>query len=87
MKFLLYALTVVALGSLAFQLYRLAIKKAALERELAALEAKIAPLSKENADLENDLASLKNSDTVLRELRRAGYAAPGEKVYIIIPKQ
>ncbi len=87
MRFVLYALTVVAVGALAFQLYRLAVKKGELERELAAIEAKIAPLAKENGKLENDLSSLKDSDTVLRELRRAGYAAPGEKVYVIIPKR
>ncbi len=87
MRFVLYALTAVILGSLAFQLYRLAVKKGELERELAALGAKIAPLAKENGTLEDDLASLGESDTVLRELRRAGYAAPGEKVYVILPKR
>lgn len=87
MKWLLYFIFIIIIGFLALQLYRLAIQHYAFKQQLTELVKKIEPLQKENNAVESDLKALENSANIERELRRAGYAAPGEKVFIIVPKK
>ncbi len=87
MKFILYTLALAGIAFLSWQLFRQYAAYQSLERQLAGVELKLAPLTKENGMLADNLKSLEGQDAQLRELRRAGYAAPGEKVFVIIPKK
>lgn len=86
-KFFFYCVFSVALLFLAFQLYRLFAQEQGLERDLRELAQKTELATKENNRVESELNALKNPANIERELRRAGYAAPGEKVFIIVPKR
>lgn len=87
MKAIVCGLMLIGLAALMFQLYRLYGQENALQEQLGALRAKITPVAKENARMRDDIAGLGEKDAVFRELRRAGYAAPGEKVFVIVPKR
>ncbi len=87
MKLVLYALAFAGIVFLSWQLFRQYTAYQSLERQLDSVEQKLTPLAKENGVLASNLKSLEGRDTQLRELRRAGYAAPGEKVFVIIPKK
>jgi cell division protein FtsB len=70
------------------QLWHLWGQGAALQGQLAEIREKTTPIAKENGELAVSLENFANSqDVILRELRRAGYAAPGEKVFVIVPKR
>ena len=87
MKFVWYGLLILVIGFLFTQSYRLMIRYQVLNRELLQLIKKTEPVMKENETIAHDLKRLENPDAMLRELRRAGYAAPGEKTFVIVPKQ
>ncbi len=87
MKLFFYCIFCVALLFLAFQLYRLVAQERGLERDLKELMQKTELAKKENGRVQSELNALKNPANIERELRRAGYAAPGEKVFIIVPKR
>lgn len=87
MKFIWYTLLLIIIAFLMTQLYRLSMQNHALNREFAELTRKTKPLQKENKDILEQLQALKNPGNLEREFRRAGFAAPGEKVFIIVPKQ
>lgn len=87
MKFLWYVFLLAIIFFLFIQFYRLFIQERVLQRALAELTRKIEPLQKENEQVARQLQALQNPANIEREFRRAGYAAPGEKVFIIVPKQ
>ena len=87
MRYLLLFLLLLGLGALSFQLYRLYIQRSALEKELITLKASTKPLIKENEKLLTELKYYENPDNLERELRKSGYAAPDEKVFVIVPRQ
>lgn len=86
MKLFIYFIFTVAISFLTLQLYRLAIHYYALKQNMAELAQKTEPLKKENQRVSKELEALKNPANIERELRRAGFAAPDEKVFIIVPK-
>lgn len=86
-KLFFYCIFCVAIVFLIFQLYRLFIQERELERGLRELAQKTELAKKENNRIQGELNALENPANIERELRRAGYAAPGEKVFIIVPKQ
>jgi len=87
MKFLWYALLLITIAFLVTQLYRLFMQEQVLHRAFTELAKKTEPLKKENKEISQKLHTLKNPATIEREFRRAGFAAPGEKIFIIVPKQ
>ncbi len=87
MRFLYYFLAFLAIAFFAIQAWNLYAQKRKLEYDLANVLQKTAPVAAENAKLVENLNGLKDPATIARELRRAGYAAPGEKVFVIMPKK
>lgn len=87
MKYAWYSFMVLAVVFLATQALRLFMQERRLNAELAEIMLKTAPLAKENERLAHSFEELRDPAAVGRELRRAGYAAPGEKVFIIVPKR
>lgn len=87
MKFLWYALLLITIAFLTTQFYRLYMQDRALNREFIELARKTEPFQKENKEIFRELQALKNPGNMEREFRRAGFVAPGEKVFIIVPKQ
>jgi cell division protein FtsB len=87
MRIFLHIVIVFAAGFLLYQLWNQYLAWHAIDRKLTALEMKLTPLERENGRIGTDLKALETPDAVLRELRRAGYAAPGEKVIVIVPKK
>ena len=87
MKILVHAAACVAIAFLGWQIWRQVVQYRAMERQLGTVNEKLRPVLQENEKLAADLKNLENTDTMLRELRRAGYAAPGEKVFVIVPKK
>ena len=86
MKIFFYGIILIAIGFLFFQLYRLFMQQRGLQTELTQLIQKTEPVQKDNQKVTDQLRLLKKPEYLDRELRRAGYAAPGEKVFIIVPK-
>lgn len=87
MKIVFYILLLGAIGVLVLQLVRQYREEGELRAQAEAVRMKLAPIAKENERMQADIASLGEKEAVLRELRRNGYAAPGEKVFVIIPKR
>lgn len=87
MKILVYGMLLGVIAFLFFQLYRLLTQEQKLQRELTEFMSTAEPLTKENEEISRQLHALQNRANLEREFRRAGYAAPGEKVFIIVPKQ
>lgn len=87
MKAVFYMLLLGAIGVLVFQLVRQYREEGELRKQAEAVSMKTEPLAKENERMQADIASLDGKEAMLRELRRQGYAAPGEKVFVIVPKR
>ena len=87
MRFFWYSIAFAATAFFAMQVWNLYGQKRALERNLAEIMGKTAPITAENEKLAENLDGLKDTEAIARELRRAGYAAPGEKVFVIVPKK
>ena len=83
--FLLIAIFV-AIALLGLQSYRLVGNYLQTKREYEEILEKITPLTTDNATLQANLKALEAGHGAERELHNAGYAAPGEKMLIIIPK-
>ncbi len=83
--FLLGALFIV-IGFLSLQSYRLIGQYRKTQREYDEILKKMAPLAVDNAALQANLKALEEGYGAERELHNAGYAAEGEKMFIIIPK-
>lgn len=78
---------VLATGTFAIQLYRLAWQYIDVEKELSAVNKELSYITEENGKLTADLDYFNDKRHLEGEIRRAGYALPDEKVLIIIPKQ
>lgn len=87
MRILLLVALALIIAFLAVQSYRLMNNYRNAQREYDEIIKKMAPLAAENAALQANLTALQAGRGAERELRNAGYAAPGEKMLIIIPKQ
>ena len=87
MRFFWYTITFAATAFFAMQAWNLYGQKRDLERGLAEVMRKMTPVAEENAKLEENLSKLEDPAAIGRELRKAGYAAPGEKVFVIVPKR
>ncbi len=86
MRIFLMGLLVVAIAFLGVQSFRLVGNYRKAQREYDLLIQKMGPIAMENATLQANLAALKAGQGAERELHNAGYAAQGEKMFIIIPK-
>ena len=86
MRTLLLGIIVIATGFLTVQSYRLLREYRKTEREYEELLLKMTPLAADNAALQANLESLRRGYGAERELHNAGYAAHGEKMIIILPK-
>lgn len=86
MRILLLCAIAVAAALLTLQSYRLIRDYRYTERRYGEIIKKMTPLTADNATLEANLKALEAGHAVERELHNAGYAAPGEKMLIIIPK-
>lgn len=84
--FLLCGMTA-AIGLLLLQSYRLVREYRNTEREYDGILEKITPLAAENAALQANLKALEAGHGAERALHNAGYAAHGEKMIIIVPKE
>ncbi len=87
MRALLLGAIFVAVALLALQSYRLVGQYRHTEREYDELLKKMTPLAADNAALQANLKALEAGHGAERELHNAGYAAQGEKMLIIIPKE
>jgi len=76
-----------AIAALSWYLYQLWGQAGELQKESDLLTKELQPLQKENAELLAEIKRLDDPENLETELRKAGYAAPGEKVIIIIPKK
>lgn len=79
-------LIAIALAFLAVQCFRLVGNYRKAQREYDLIIQKMGPIAAENTTLQANLAALKAGQGAERELHNAGYAAQGEKMLIIIPK-
>jgi cell division protein FtsB len=86
-KAFFYIIIGFAVVFLSVQAARLWEKQRTLQRKLGEITAKNEALRKENNATLTDLKGIEDPEAIGLELRRAGYAAPGEKVFIIVPKE
>jgi len=78
---------IIAIGALSWYLYQLYQQRRVLADQSEKLLQEIQPLEKENQELTAELKRLEDPENLEIELREAGYASPGEKVLIIVPKE
>ena len=86
MRTLLLCAIFIAIAFLSLQSYRLIKQYRGTQREYDEIIKKMAPLATENVALQANLKALESGWRAERELHNAGYAAPGEKILIIIPR-
>lgn len=72
---------------MSWYLYNLYYQAQALKAEADKLVKQTQPLSRENQQLLAEIGRLEDPENLEIELRKAGYAAPGEKVIILVPKK
>lgn len=87
MRIFLLGAIFIAIGFLALQSYRLIRQYRHTQSEYEQIMRKMAPLTADNVALEANLKALQAGRGAERELHNAGYAAQGEKMLILIPKQ
>lgn len=87
MRTLLLCAIAIAVALLAAQSYRLVRDLRRTERKYDEILKKTTPIAADNAELQANLKALEAGHSIERELRNAGYAAQGEKMIIIIPKE
>lgn len=86
MRAILLSVIFIAIGFLSLQSYRLIGQYRKTQREYDGIMQKMAPLAADNEALQANLKALETGHAVERELHNAGYAAPGEKMIILIPR-
>lgn len=86
MRIFLAGITAIALVFLMVQFFRLVGNYRKAQREYDLIIQKMGPIATENATLQASITALKDGQGAERELHNAGYAAQGEKMLIIIPK-
>lgn len=87
MRIFLLGIIFIAIGFLALQSYRLIGQYRHTQREYDEILKKMAPLAADNTALQANLNALQAGRGAERELHNAGYAAQGEKMLILIPKE
>ncbi len=87
MRFLLSLFLILAVGAMGWYLYQLWQQTRALQKEADKLAGELLPLQKESAELLAEAKRLDDPENLEVELRKSGYALPGEKVIILIPKR
>ncbi len=87
MRIVLLGIIFIAIGFLTLQSYRLIRQYRHTQNEYEQIMRKMAPLEADNTALEANLKALQAGRGAERELHNAGYAAAGEKMLIIIPKE
>ncbi len=87
MRVLLVGIIFIAICFLALQSYRLIREYRHTQNEYEEIMRKMAPIEADNAALAANLKALQAGQGAERELHNAGYAAQGEKMLIIIPKE
>lgn len=81
MKLVVWIATMIILGFLSFQLYRLHIGNSASEIELGKVNTKLGELQKENEQLQADIVYYSETENLAKELKaRFDYKKPGEKL-------
>jgi cell division protein FtsB len=86
-KFVVLLILLLATAAFLAQLYPLVRQATDLSASLQATSARLAPLRKENKELLTDLDYLQKNERLQREVRKAGYVVPGEKMFIIVPQK
>ncbi len=86
MRFFLVLILMMAIGMFAVQLYRLIGQYNNVKREQFAINAELEAIKIENEKLTADLDYFNQKEHLEREMRKADYALPDEKVLIIIPE-
>lgn len=75
-------------GATIFQLRGLAVKRNELQDRFQDVSEKVSVLNRENAALKNELEILSRPESLVREAKaQFNYAAPGEKLIILVPGQ
>lgn len=88
MKFLISLAAVAIFFATAIQLYKLEIKKIALEREYQEIVEENSALVSENQQLKEEIEYLGDSENLAREAKaQFNYANPGEKLIVVVPKK
>lgn len=88
MKLLFSIITILILAATISQLYKLEIKKIALEADFNKTHSQAQALISENAKLEEEIKYLKDPENLAREAKaQLNYAKPGEKLIIVVPKK
>lgn len=87
-KILLAIGCAVFLGVAGVQVYRLGSQRAELQAKVEKAESKAEILGRENGDLEAEIVSLADPENLAKEFKKLfNVKAPGEKLYIIVPKE
>lgn len=88
MRFLISIIAIVIFAATAVQLYKLQLKKAELKSELEKVEKKASALVLENKSLKEEIVYFGDSKNLEKEAKaQLNYAAPGEKLIIVVPKK
>lgn len=88
MRFLVFAALVLLIAVVGAQLYRLYGERSVLVGEAEKIDERIENLKSENKDIAADIAYLSVFDNLVKELKTLfNYRRPGEKLYIIIPRE
>ena len=80
MRLLLSLFLILAVGAMSWYLYKLWRQTAELKQESDKLTWELTPLQKENTELLAEIQRLEDPENLEIELRKSGYALPGEKV-------
>ncbi len=87
MKLIFSLIAILIFGTTAVQIYKLEIKKNALQEEFSKIQEKVDALELENSSIEKDIAYFRNPKNLEKEARaQFNYALPGEKLIILVPK-
>ncbi len=88
MKFLIALGATAIFFATAIQLYKLEIKKVALNKEYQKIIADNGALIQENSDLKKEIEYLGDTENLAREARsQFNYAKPNEKLIVVVPKE
>ena len=78
---------ILATGAFSVQLYNLIVQNFNLNKNLAKITTKLEPLKKENSHLVSEIDYFQKPERLASEVRKSGYVAPGEKMFVIVPQQ
>lgn len=85
---MILTLLLVLTAAAGYQVYAFQQRRMVLARDLAVVDRKLEDLRRENEKLRADIVYSSHPENLRNEARsRFNYVAPGEKMFIIIPKQ